>query len=75
MKFPSKEIVEMLREQYPIGTRVELIKMEDVQAPLIGTKGTVRGVDDAGSILVKWDNGSGLNIIYGEDICRKIEVE
>lgn len=75
MKFPSKERVELLRKQYPIGTRVELIKMEDVQAPPIGTKGTVRGVDDAGSILVKWHNGSGLNIIYGEDICRKIGVE
>ncbi|MBB6630667.1 MULTISPECIES: DUF4314 domain-containing protein [Clostridium] len=75
MKFPSKERVEMLRKQYPIGTRIELVKMDDVQAPPIGTKGTVKGVDDAGSILVKWDNGSGLNVIYGEDSCSKIEVE
>lgn len=75
MKFPSKEIVEMLRKQYPVGTRVALIRMEDIQAPPIGTFGTVKGVDDAGSILVNWDNGSGLNVIYGEDICRKIEVE
>ena len=47
--------------------------MDDVQAPPIGTKGTVIGVDDAASVMVKWDNGSGLNIIYGEDSCRRIE--
>lgn len=28
MRFPSKEIVEMVRKQYPIGTRVELTKMD-----------------------------------------------
>ena len=73
MLFPSKEIVEMVRRQYPNGCRVELVRMDDVQAPPIGTKGTVIGVDDAASVMVKWDNGSGLNIIYGEDSCRRIE--
>ena len=73
MRFPSKEIVEMVRKQYPIGTRVELTKMEDIQAPPIGTKGTVIGVDDTASIMVTWDNGCGLNVVYGEDSCRKIE--
>ena len=52
MRFPSKEIVEMVRKQYPIGTRVELTKMDDIQAPPIGTKGTVIGVDDTASIMV-----------------------
>lgn len=74
MRFPNKNIVEMLRKQYPAGTRVELVKMDDCQAPPIGTKGTVRGVDDTGSIMVHWDNGSSLNVVYGEDLCRKIEV-
>lgn len=73
MPFSSKEIVEMVRRQYPNGCRVELVRMDDVQAPPIGTKGTVIGVDDAASVMVKWDNGSGLNIIYGEDSCRRIE--
>ena len=41
MRFPSKEIVEQLRKEYPAGTRVELTRMDDVQAPPIGTKGTV----------------------------------
>ncbi|MEE3478762.1 MAG: DUF4314 domain-containing protein [Succiniclasticum sp.] len=57
----------------PAGTRVELLQMDDVQAPPIGTKGTVTGVDDTGSLMVNWDNGSGLNVIYGIDLVRKVE--
>lgn len=64
--------LESLRQQFPVGARVVLEKMEDEQAPPIGTKGTVRGVDDIGSIMVKWDNGSSLNVAYGEDICKKL---
>lgn len=75
MRFPSKEIVEQVRRQYPVGTRVELLHMDDVQAPPIGTKGTVTGVDDTGSLMVDWDNGSGLNVIYGVDRVRKVENE
>jgi hypothetical protein len=71
-RFPSRETVESIRAQYPVGCRVELIKMDDIQAPPIGTKGTVTGVDDIGSIMVSWDNGNTLHIVYGEDICRKI---
>ena len=63
MRFPSKEIVERVRRQYPVGCRVLLTHMDDVQAPPIGTKGTVVGVD----------NGSGLNVVYGEDSCRKLD--
>ena len=73
MNVPKRELVEHLREQFPVGCRVELVKMDDFQAPPIGTKGTVRGVDDAGSIMVRWDNGCGLSVAYGEDVCRKIE--
>ena len=72
MIFPSKEIVEQVRRQYPVGTRVELVKMDDIQAPPIGTKGIVEGVDETASLLVAWDNGSHLNVIYGEDEVRKI---
>ena len=73
MKFPSKDIVEKVRAEYQIGTRVELVKMDDVQAPPVGTKGTVKGVDDTASLLVDWDNGCGLNVIYGIDKVRKIQ--
>ena len=75
MNFPSREIVEIVKKQYPAGTRVELVRMDDVQAPPPGTRGTVTGVDDTASIMVRWDNGSGLNVVYGEDVCRKITEE
>ncbi|MDU2219796.1 DUF4314 domain-containing protein [Finegoldia magna] len=68
----SREIIEKLKEIYPVRARVKLIKMEDVQAPPVGTLGTVYGVDDIGSVLVKWDNGSTLNVIFREDIIEKI---
>ena len=72
MMFPKKEIVERIRNEYPKGTRVRLIKMDDMQAPPLGTEGTVIGVDDTGSIMVAWDNGSSLNVIYNVDKCIKI---
>ena len=74
MRFPNREVVERIRKQYPVGCRVELLRMDDVQAPPIGTKGTVIDVDDTASILVNWDNGSSLNVVYGEDLCRKLEL-
>ena len=70
--FVKREIVERWRRQYPAGTRVKLVRMEDEQAPPIGTCGTVLGVDDLGSIMVSWDNGGSLSVVYGEDLCRKI---
>ena len=74
MKLPSQRIVEELRRQYPFGTRVELVHMDDRQAPPPGTESTVIGVDDIGSLLIRWDNGSGLNVVYGEDIVRIISL-
>ena len=73
MGFPDRKTVERIREQYPVGCRVELIHMDDVQAPPMGTKGTVYAVDDIGSIMVHWDNGSGLSVAYGEDSCRRCD--
>lgn len=70
--FVKKEIVQMLQRRYPEGTRVKLVKMDDPQAPPMGTRGTVIGVDDIGSIMVIWDNGSSLNVIYGEDVVSKV---
>ena len=70
MSFPSRAEVETLRRYYPIGTRVELMEMNDSQAPPIGMLGTVIGIDDIGSIMVRWDNGCGLSVVYGEDRVR-----
>ncbi len=71
--FIKRETVENIRRQYPSGTIVELVRMDDPQAPPIGTRGTVIGVDDIGSIMVNWDSGGSLNVAYGEDLCRKID--
>lgn len=67
-----EEKLNKLRKEYPKGTRVRLLKMNDPQAPELGTLGTVRGVDDAGSIMVNWDNGSRLNVVFGEDFVAKL---
>ena len=68
----SRTELERLRRQYPIGTRIDLLQMDDPQAPPAGTTGTVVGIDDTGSLLVNWDTGSNLNVIYGIDSVRKI---
>ena len=69
----KKEELEKLRIEYPIGCYVELIKMDDKQAPPIHTKGFVSHIDDIGTIFVKWKNGSSLGVVYGEDEIRKIK--
>jgi hypothetical protein len=63
----------VLRENYPKGTRVQLISMNDERAVPEGTKGTVRLIDDMATIHVDWDNGQTLGLIYGEDSFKKIE--
>ena len=67
-----KERVEQLRKRYPEGTKIELVEMDDVQAPPVGTVGIVQGVDDLGSLLVRWENGSSLSVIDGVDRVKKI---
>ena len=68
----DKNKINELKQRYPKGTRVVLIHMDDEQAPPIGTKGTVMGVDGIGSLLARWDNGSSLNVLYGIDKVEKI---
>ena len=73
MFFPSRETILELRKTYPAGMRVELVQMDDFQTPPPGTQGTVRGVDDAGNILMRWDTGSSLSVAYGVDTIRVIK--
>ena len=70
-----KETLARLREEYTEGCRVELTKMNDpFRTDLVpGCRGTVKFVDDTGSIHVSWDIGSSLAVVYGEDACRKLE--
>ena len=73
MKLPSREQIERLRKQYPAGTVVELLEMQDSQAPPTGILGMVWGVDDAGSILCRWQNGSSLSLIPEVDSFRIVK--
>lgn len=74
--FPRKEIVDIVKEQYPPGTRIALVSMDDPYSKLKpGDRGTVDLVDDTGTIFVSWDSGSGLGLVYGEDSCRKLTDE
>lgn len=69
---PNERIVKRIKENYPVGCRVMLDKMDDKPAPPEGTQGTVVFVDDIGTIHVKWDNGSSLGVAFGEDQCHRI---
>ena len=69
----KKEELEALREKYPKGCRVELVKMDDPYREMPpGLQGVVTGIDDSGSIHVDWQNGSSLAVIFGEDHAVKI---
>lgn len=56
-----------LKERFRPGMRIRLVHMDDPQAPPDDTEGTVVGVDDIGSVLMKWDNGSSLSLLPGKD--------
>lgn len=71
---PTRTQVERIRAAYPAGSRVQLISMDDPWTNLKpGDLGTVVGVDDAGQIMMKWDRGSTLSLIPGEDSFRRAE--
>ena len=67
--FITDEQLAALREKYPEGTRVELIQMDDEYNTLLepGSLGTVYGVDETGNVLVNWDCGSSLSVLWGID--------
>ena len=73
MPFPSRSQVDFTRSCYPPGTRIVLSRMNDPFSPVeLGTRGTVRYVDDAGQVGVAWDNGRSLSLIPGVDSFRKL---
>ena len=72
--FMTEKQVQMLRKQYPPGTRLRSDCMPDDPRPIeSGTLGTVVGVDDAGQIMMKWDNGRSLSLIPGVDSFHTVE--
>ena len=74
MRTISERMLKHLRESYPVGCRVTLNYMNDPYTKIPkGTKGTVVAVDDVGTIHVRWDCGSSLGVVYGEDSCSQIK--
>ena len=68
MQFPNERQLQTLRERYPVGTRIRLIRMADDIAPVPpGMTGSFAIIDDAGNIHMKWDNGRSLALIEGAD--------
>lgn len=68
MRFPNDAELKALRERYPAGTRIRLIRMaDDIASVPPGTTGSVAIIDDAGNIHMKWDNGRSLALIEGAD--------
>lgn len=75
MRFPTQKVVQCIRDSYPAGCRVELVKIggDPFSKLKSGDRGTVRHVDDTGTVFVAWDCGSGLGMVYGVDIIKRIE--
>ncbi|MBQ6219943.1 MAG: DUF4314 domain-containing protein [Methanobrevibacter sp.] len=73
MQLPNKNEIKNLKNYYPVGCKIVLDYMDDQQAPPTGTIGEVTCIDDAGTIHVRWENGSGLGLIPGTDQFHKIQ--
>ena len=70
----SQENLAKLRNTFPPGIRVELIRMDDTYTKIPkGTQGTVINVDDIGTIHISWDGYHCLGVVYGKDSCRVID--
>jgi len=67
MQMIDRQRIQELRALYTPGTWIRLIHMDDMQAPPDGTLGTVKWVDDAGTIHMRWNNGSSLGLIVEKD--------
>jgi len=82
MNWPTPAQVAERREQFPVGARVRLLRWAPSEVPglehgepsvPVGTLGTVRHVDDSGTVFCDWDTGSGLGACTEDSIVREEE--
>ena len=73
--YADRDLVQRMKELYPPGTRIELDHMGDDPRPVEpGTRGTVKMVDDLGTVHCNFNNGRSLGLIPGEDVFHIISV-
>ena len=68
----ARRLAEDIRQIYPAGTRIILLSMDDPQAVPVGTRGTVKNIDDMAHIDMEWDNGRTLSLVPLVDGFRKL---
>lgn len=69
----SESELKRLREEYPKGTKVRLIRMDDPYRKIpSGTIGTIDFVDDVGNIHTHWEGYGSLSLIPNVDEWNKI---
>ena len=73
MKWPSKEEVKKIKKEYPPGTVIQLIMMDDPTPVPSGTIGEITSIDDIGQLHVDWkDYRSSLAVVPDKDKFMKI---
>lgn len=72
----ERRFAQRMKDNYPPGTRIMLLQMGDDPRPVEpNTRGTVRAVDDMGTLHCDFDNGRQLGVVPGEDSFRKLTSE
>lgn len=75
MRYPSREEIQQIRERYPVGATVELVRMNDPynRSLVPGCRGRIIAVDDIGTVHVAWRNGSTLGVVIGPDEIKIVQ--
>ena len=69
----ERRFAQRMKDNYPPGTRIMLLQMGDDPHPVEpNTRGTVKFVDDMGTLHCDFDNGRQLGVVPGEDSFRKL---
>ena len=69
----ERRFAQRMKDNYPPGTRILLLQMGDDPRPVEdNTRGTVKAVDDIGTLHCDFDNGRTLAIVPGEDSFRRL---